>query len=773
MDYLEGLNEPQRDAVLHVNGPALVIAGAGSGKTRVLTFRIAHLLKKGVPPFAILALTFTNKAAREMKERIGQVAGESIAKTLWMGTFHSVFAKILRFEHQFIGFPSSFTIYDSADAKNLIKAVVKDLQLDAKIYTPSEVLSRISMAKNNLVTATAYANNQQLQESDRAHQKPFLFKVYEEYAKRCFKSGAMDFDDILLFTNILFRDHAEVVKKYREKFQYLLVDEYQDTNHAQYRIIKELAHGHRNLCVVGDDAQSIYSFRGAKIENILNFRSDYPEYKLFKLEQNYRSTQNIVNAANSIIAKNQHQIQKTTYSEKDEGSKIRILANVTDNEEGFAIAKEISQAHLSENLGFDKFAILYRTNAQSRIMEEALRKRNIPYKIYGGTSFYQRKEIKDVLSYFRLVVNPNDDEAFKRVVNYPKRGIGDASVDKIEKLAGNVGLSIWNTLRNSPMAGELLGKSAYSKMAQFMEFVGGFARKLDKDDAFTLGNRLVAEAGILKDLFESKTPEDISRHQNVQELLNGLKEFSTKRAEQSEGALLSDYMQDVALLTDFDSDADSEKLQVSLMTIHSSKGLEFRNVYLVGMEEDLFPNQMTSKSPQSLEEERRLFYVAVTRAESLLTISYAKSRYKWGKLGFSMPSRFIRDIDSQFVDDASGNEDYVEGSSLSSSRSFSNFKPRQAPAEAPKPSVGFKKSAPSPQPKAGFMANLNKQPTEEFSPSPVKDLKVGIRVLHASFGRGIIQEIEGVWPNSRAIIVFEAVGKKLILLKFAKLKIVE
>ncbi len=781
-DYLAGLNEPQRLAVENTEGPSLVIAGAGSGKTRVLTFRIAHLLRKGTQPSSILALTFTNKAAREMKARIAHVAGNEVAKQLWMGTFHSIFSKILRFEHEFIGFPSSFTIYDTNDSKNLLKTIVKDLKLDPQAYKPNEVLSRISMAKNNLVTAQSYAEKIQFHESDAARQKPFLYKVYQEYAKRCFKAGAMDFDDLLLYTNILFRDHKEVLEKYQNRFRYIMVDEYQDTNHSQYRIIRQLAAAHQNLCVVGDDAQSIYSFRGAKIENILNFQSDYKNYKLFKLEQNYRSTQTIVNAANSIIAKNQNQLKKTTFSENDEGNKIKIIQSYTDNEEGFMVANTIVEKRMDDHSAYNDFAILYRTNAQSRIMEESLRKKNIPYKIYGGTSFYQRKEIKDVLAYLRLIINKRDDEAFKRVVNYPKRGIGDTSLGKIEKLANHHGMSIWNTMMSSNAIHDVASKAIVNKLYKFAELIEEFSQLAKTEDAHTVASEVVSKTGILKELFESRAPEDISRHQNVQELLNGIKEFVTLREENDESRSLSEYMQDVALLTDMDG--EEEKDTVTLMTIHSSKGLEFRHVFLVGLEEELFPSQMTTVTPQDLEEERRLFYVAVTRAEKSVQISFARSRYKWGKLTQAMPSRFLRDIDPQFIESSFENEEYVEGGfSREGSRNFGARRDQQSFSNRkfnrtennteqdirPKFKRANNTNSSHSKPK---LTNVNKTETNFKSDNP-QDLKAGMQIEHPRFGKGQIISLDGSWPNTKASINFQQSGSKQLLLKFAKLRIIK
>lgn len=615
MDFLHELNDNQREAVLHTEGPALVIAGAGSGKTRVLTYRIAHLLSKGIPAYHILALTFTNKAAREMQKRISQLVGAENASNLWMGTFHSIFSKILRFEADKLGYTSNFTIYDTQDSKNLIKAIVKDLKLDDKVYKPNDVLGRISMAKNNLIVAQAYAQSSRITNADAAARKPMIAEIYKHYQMRCKQSDTMDFDDLLLQTNILFRDFPEVLAKYQQKFRYILVDEYQDTNYSQYLIIKKLSESHHNICVVGDDAQSIYSFRGARIENILNFRNDYPDFKIFKLEQNYRSTTTIVNAANSIISKNKEQIPKRIFSENEEGEKIKVLRALSDKEEGFQVTNEIFKMANYEQEEYSDFAILYRTNAQSRILEEALRKRNIPYKIYGGQSFYQRKEIKDLLAYFRLSVNQNDEEAFKRIINYPRRGIGDTTIDKIREIAQQHRVSMWTVLCNLEKVAGSFNNSSLTKLNNFRLLIEKFAERSQEENAYDVACTIVQSSGITDDLSNDSTPEGVSRKENIQELLNAIKDFSETAYKEGFSDKLATFLEGVALLTDQDTEKPGDDNKVTLMTIHAAKGLEFPNVFITGIEEELFPAQQCASNPQALEEERRLFYVALTRAE--------------------------------------------------------------------------------------------------------------------------------------------------------------
>ena len=626
-EYLAELNESQREAVVYCEGPQLVVAGAGSGKTRVLTYKIAWLLKQGLRPSSILALTFTNKAASEMKERIAAMVGENTARWLWMGTFHSIFSRILRREAAAIGFPSNFTIYDAADSKNLIRTIIKEMQLDDKTYRPGMVQSRISNAKNALITWRAYEQNKELIESDIRCKVPELREIYKRYQNRCLQAGAMDFDDLLLQTNILFRDHPEILARYQDAFRYVLVDEYQDTNFAQHLIVKRLCEKQPHLCVVGDDAQSIYSFRGANIDNILQFRNAYPGCKLFKLERNYRSTQNIVNAANSLIDKNREQIPKHVYSEKEEGNKIRLLATYSDYEEAYTVAARIQEMKFAERNKYQDYAILYRTNAQSRLLEEALRKRNIPYRIYGGLSFYQRKEVKDVISYFRLVVNPHDEEAFKRVINYPARGIGDTTVQKLATAASTYNISLWQVLQAPLEYGVNINKGTAGKLAAFREMLAAFIEKLATLPADELALFIARESGLVNMLSQDRSTEGISKLENLQELLKGIVEFCEIRKEEGNAHVsLADFLAEVSLLTDQDDETDERRDKVTLMTVHAAKGLEFPNVFIVGMEEDLFPSAMSKESQRAVEEERRLFYVALTRAERNCLVSYARSR---------------------------------------------------------------------------------------------------------------------------------------------------
>jgi len=649
-DYLDELNESQRAAVLYNEGPSLVIAGAGSGKTRVLTYKIAHLMNLGYDPWNILALTFTNKAAREMKERISRQVGER-ARYLWMGTFHSIFSRILRIEAQAIGFSSNFTIYDASDSKSLIKSIIKEMQLDDKTYKPGGIQSRISNAKNHLVLPDAYASNPEVIKADRDAKVPATHEIYRKYWERCRQSDAMDFDDLLVYTYILFRDCSDIREKYAMQFRYVLVDEYQDTNFAQHSIVLQLTKENQKVCVVGDDAQSIYSFRGANIENILKFTQVYKGAKLFKLEQNYRSTQTIVQAANSLIEKNQGQIRKSVFSEKSKGELLGVFSAYSDVEEGEIVANKIAQLRYRENCSYDDFAVLYRTNAQSRIFEEALRKRSLPYKIYGGLSFYQRKEIKDVIAYFRLAVNPNDEEAFKRVINYPARGIGDTTLNKIIEAAVSHGVSLWKVIGEPLAYGLNINKGTHAKLQGFRELVEMFIKGAMEKDAAEVGNIIVRQSGIMNDIYQDRTPENMSRQENIEELINGMHDFcATRREEGNEHVALTDYLAEVSLLTDQDSDKEGEGAKITLMTIHSAKGLEFKNVFVVGLEENLFPSAMSMDSLRGLEEERRLFYVAITRAEEHCYLSFAKSRYKFGKTEFSSPSRFLKDIDSCYLD---------------------------------------------------------------------------------------------------------------------------
>jgi len=770
-DYLKGLNKAQQEAVLTTEGPALVIAGAGSGKTRVLTYRIAHLLKQGARPSTILALTFTNKAAREMKERIAAVVGENTARYLWMGTFHSIFARMLRTEHETLGYPSNFTIYDSADSKSLIKSIIKSFQLDDKIYKPGVVASRISMAKNNLITPNVYSEHSEIRLADRNMRMPAIHEIYREYTKRCRLSGAMDFDDLLLKTNLLFRDHPEILARYQERFDYVLVDEYQDTNYAQYLIVKKLAARHKNICVVGDDAQSIYSFRGARIENILNFRNDYPEHKIFKLEQNYRSTQTIVNAANSIIAKNKKQIPKKVFSELEKGKEIKVISALTDNEEGFLVAQEIAQTQLRDHYKNLDYAILYRTNAQSRIFEEALRKRNIPYKIYGGLSFYQRKEIKDLLAYFRIIINPADNEALKRIINFPARGIGNTTLAKLDTAASNEETTIWRIITGLTERNPAnLNKGTVTKLLNFSRLIQKFTTFALENEAYDTAKLIAEETGILKDLYNDKSPEGLSRYENIQELLNGIQEFSINAKEEGRPDRLENYLEDVALLTDQDNEKDEDRDKVTLMTVHSAKGLEFKNVFVVGLEENLFPSAQSGEknTPEALEEERRLFYVALTRAKENAWLSFATQRYRWGKLDFCTPSRFLEDLDEQFID----NTDWkIENATTAKSNDLPFGSPsRQFTRRQPVSPLKNQNSQNIFGKKLVKLKESEKQQDTFSGDSPDK-IQPGMVVEHQRFGEGKVLKIEGVAPNLKAIVFFQNAGQKNLLLKFAKLKI--
>lgn len=766
---MDELNEAQRLAVENFNGASLIIAGAGSGKTRVLTYRITHLLKNGVKPGSILALTFTNKAAREMKDRIAKMVGQNTARYLWMGTFHSIFARILRTESEILGYPSNFTIYDATDSKSLIKSIIKDLNLDDKVYKPGVVSSRISAAKNNLVTSEVYAKLPEIAEYDQSIKMPLISNIYKEYAKRCFLAGAMDFDDLLMKTNVLFRSHPEILEKYQRIFDYILVDEYQDTNHSQYMIIKKLAARHNNICVVGDDAQSIYSFRGARIENILNFQTDYPDHKVYKLEQNYRSTQTIVDAANSVIARNKRQIAKNVFSEKEKGTLIKVMSALTDNEEGYLVANEIMDTRLRDHFQFSDYAILYRTNAQSRIFEEALRKRNIPYKIYGGLSFYQRKEIKDLLSYFRLVINPKDNEAFKRIINYPARGIGQTTLTKLEQFAAQNNICIWDFATNIPLLVAEFNKGTASKINEFTQMIEVFREKIETHDAFELASEIATKSEVLKDLYKDQSPEGVSRFENIQELLNGIQEFSISGREEGSPNRLANYMEDVALLTDQDEDDPNDKNHVTLMTIHSAKGLEFKNVFIVGVEENLFPSSQTGqKSLDDLEEERRLFYVALTRAEQNAYLSYARQRYKWGKLDFCDKSRFIDEIDPQYLNLPQEKDPAFWGTN--SDLPFNAPKPRAAVPTIP----GLRQTSSNSsdlQRKLTKLREAKKEP-DAFEFNAAEEIQAGMLVEHQRFGRGKVLQIEGKAPDIQATVFFQNAGKKQLLLKFAKLRII-
>ena len=762
---LNSLNEAQRAPTLHKDGPLIVIAGAGSGKTRVLTYRIAYLMSQGIDPFSILALTFTNKAAREMKSRIGDLVGEREAKNLWTGTFHSVFARILRTEADKLGFPSNFTIYDTQDSDRLISSIIKEKGLDKDIYKFKQIRSRISAFKNSLITVKAYFNDSDLQESDSISKRPEMGSIYREYVDRCFKAGAMDFDDLLLRTNELLNRHPDVLAKYQDRFRYILVDEYQDTNHSQYLIVRALSDRYQNICVVGDDAQSIYAFRGANINNILNFQKDYSDVSLYRLEQNYRSTKTIVNAANSIISYNKNKIDKVVWTSNDKGDLVRINRLATDSEEGRHVASSIFAFKIEEQRKNDDFAILYRTNAQSRAMEDALRKRDIPYRIYGGLSFYQRKEIKDILAYLRLVVNPNDEESLKRIINYPPRGIGQTTVDKLVVASKNHNLPLFETLDRARELGVPINSGTLEKLMNFATLIKRFQIENESFNAFEITDLITKKVGIVQELKKDATPEGIARIENIEELLNGIRDFTEGQLEivDSSGNL-AEFLQDVALATDLDKDEDPNIDRVALMTIHLAKGLEFPYVFIVGLEEDLFPSAMSLNTRSELEEERRLFYVAMTRAKERVFLSYTLSRYRWGKLIDSEPSRFIEEIDSQYVDHIKPKDDY-------------SFKPLikssifDDPLEVKKDFKVKERTISSPT--FSQLKKLrkidNNQPLQVNQ--DVKGLEEGMMVEHARFGKGVIENIEGKGQDRKALISFKDFGKKNLLLRFAKLKI--
>ena len=775
-EYLNKLNESQREAVEYNEGPSLVIAGAGSGKTRVLTYKIAYLVHLGLAPQSILALTFTNKAAREMKERIAAITGDQTARRLWMGTFHSIFSRILRYEAEHIGYPSNFTIYDTTDSKSLLKAIIKEMQLDDKVYRLGMVQSRISNAKNALVTWKAYEQSKELMQHDIDSKVPLLREIYKRYQNRCQQAGAMDFDDLLLQTNILFRDHPLVLEKYRSFFQFVLVDEYQDTNFAQHLIVQRLCEQHRRICVVGDDAQSIYSFRGANIDNILQFKNQYPGCRIFKLERNYRSTQNIVNAANSLIHKNKEQIHKNVYSEKEEGSKVRISASYSDYEEGYAVASAINELRLRKDYDYADFAILYRTNAQSRILEEALRKRGIPYKIYGGLSFYQRKEIKDIISYLRLIVNPHDEEAFKRVINYPSRGIGDTTVNKVISAATENNVSLWTVL-NAPIDYALpINSGTAKKLTDFREMIERFIEQNTRLSAEEMAAIVVKESGIVSSLFQDRSVEGISKQENLQELLKGIAEFCELRREEGvEQVSLADFLSEVSLLTDQDNDKDEQANKVTMMTVHAAKGLEFKNVFVVGLEEELFPSSMSKDNPRAVEEERRLFYVAITRAEENCVLTYAKSRFRNGQSAMCSPSRFLKDIDVRFLDVPADSSADTFAAARERFQRPAFTSPFQQPRAVEKEEPSFI----SPVAQAQQRQRLTKVETTTSTPAssstPASDLsglRVGAKVRHDRFGEGEVIAIEGDGGNAKATVAFTHFGQKQLLLKFARLTII-
>lgn len=746
----------------------MIVAGAGSGKTRVITYRVAHLIEKGVDPFNILVLTFTNKASKDMRERIMKVIGAE-AKNIWMGTFHSVFAKILRVEAEKIGYPSSFTIYDTDDSKSLIRAILREMQLDDKLYNANFVYNRISSAKNNLVSHTEYQENAEIQAEDISNKRPLIGAIYETYTKRCFKSGAMDFDDLLFKTNVLLKNHPDVLNKYQQKFKYLMVDEYQDTNFSQYTIVKKLAAAYQNICVVGDDAQSIYAFRGANIQNILNFERDYPDLKVYKLEQNYRSTQNIVEVANSIIANNKNQLEKNVFSDNESGDRIRVQRAFTDNEEGKIVAEAIIQERSSKGYNYNDFAILYRTNAQSRAMEEGLRKLNVPYKIYGGLSFYQRKEIKDLIAYFRLTFNPSDEEAIKRVINYPKRGLGDTTVEKLLVAADEHNTTMWEVVCNPQQY--IAGRIA-NQLNDFAMMIKSFTVEAKKLDAYEAALYIAQHSGILKELHSDMTDEGRGRHENIQELLNGIKEFGER--EDIEDRSLEVFMQDIALLTNDDKSNDKNVDTVSLMTIHSSKGLEFKNVFVVGLEENLFPSQMSLNSRSDLEEERRLFYVAVTRAEKKLTLTYSTSRYRWGTLTNCEPSRFIEEINPRYLEIEVPKAAKVSTGEDSFSSERRSWTQQRDSFSKPKPAASGTTTGTStaPRPKTSVLPKAH-VPTAGFAPDAANLFQNGMEVEHEKFGFGKIVSLEGSLPDVKATVFFQGLGNKQLLLKFAKLRIVK
>jgi len=768
--YLDTLNPAQKAAVLQKDGPMIIIAGAGSGKTRVLTYRIAHLMQQNVDPFNILSLTFTNKAAREMKNRIAIVVGASEAKNLWMGTFHSVFARILRSEADKLGYPSNFTIYDTQDSVRLITAIIKEKQLDKERYKPKQILSRISSFKNSLITVKAYFNNPDLQEADLHASRPKVGDIYREYVDRCFKSGAMDFDDLLLRTNELLARFPEVLAKYQNRFKYIMVDEYQDTNHSQYIIVRALADRFNNICVVGDDSQSIYSFRGANIQNILNFQKDYPDVKTFKLEQNYRSTKNIVNAANSVIARNKTKLDKEVWTSNDEGEAIKVMRTISDGEEGRFVAQTIWETQMNHQLKSDEFCVLYRTNSQSRAIEDALRKKGIDYKIYGGISFYQRKEIKDLLSYLRMLINPNDEEALKRIINYPARGIGATTIDKLTIAANHYKKSIFEIIKNIDKVDLKINSPTKVKLQDFANMLLRLQIESQTKNAFEITDIVIKQAKLIKDLEKEGTPEGVSKVENVQELLNGIKDFITDKIEQGEDASLTSFLEDVALATDFDSEKEGDVPRVALMSIHQSKGLEFPYVFVVGLEENLFPSAMSMNTRSELEEERRLFYVALTRTEKVAYLTYAQTRYRWGKLIDAEPSRFLEEIDDKFLE-------YLAPKEVQ--RNTNPFLDASMFDDAPK-GIRFQKPIQRKRKERDLAKNKeivvpkNLKKVEESSVKANlfdNNVVVGNVVEHNRFGRGKVLSLEGIGANQKAEIQFGTVGKKKLLLQFAKLRV--
>ncbi len=803
MNLLEDLNESQRLAVEYCDGPSLVIAGAGSGKTRVLTYKIAWLLEQGMKPWNILALTFTNKAAREMKERIGRLVGQERASRLYMGTFHSIFSHILRVEAEHLGYNGNFTIYDETDSRSLLKAVIKEMGLDEKAYKPATVHNRISMAKNHLIMAHEYGQRRELVERDINTKMPAISQIFLNYQNRCRQANAMDFDDLLTLTYTLFNEHEDIRQKYAERFQFVLVDEYQDTNSVQQRIVLQLTKDHQHVCVVGDDAQSIYGFRGANIDNILDFQQMFQGTKLFKLEQNYRSTQRIVQAANSLIKKNERQIPKDVYSRNDEGERVILKEAYSDREEASIVCNEIKRLMRKENTDYNDFAILYRTNAQSRAFEDEMLKQGISYRVYGGLSFYQRKEIKDIIAYFRMVVNPNDEEAFKRIVNYPTRGIGATTVTKITACANACGVSLWTVVSNPALFSLDVNKGTLTKLDAFRSLIEGFIKRFEADDAYQLGHEIITESGISKDLYGDNSPEAVARQENLEEFLAGLQDFVESRKE--EGRLdeitLRDYLQEVSLLTDLDSDGnEEERRKVTLMTVHSAKGLEFPTVFVVGLEENIFPSPLSTNSKRELEEERRLLYVAITRAEKHCYLTYAKSRWRYGHMEFSSPSRFLRDIDSSLIADDSGAAEQTRRSSYGSGsrfentlfgdgRRFQNSNPVASQFRAdPKPREAVHREEPprnpfSPSFKRTLAASggnlrrissvVNHTPASASRPSAAPSgLQEGQTIEHERFGIGTVVKLEGTGENQKATVEFRNSGTKQLLLKFARFKVI-
>ena len=789
MDLLNDLNDAQRAAVEYIDGPSLVIAGAGSGKTRVLTYKIAYLLSQGMKPWSIMALTFTNKAAREMKERIGKLVGDDLAQHLYMGTFHSIFSRILRAEAEHIGFNNNFTIYDESDSRSLLKAIIKEMGLDDKTYKPAAVHARISMAKNNLVTAEAYDSDPGILEQNKRAKMPAIGKIYVAYVQRCRQANAMDFDDLLMLTFQLFRDHEEIRQKYAGRFDYILVDEYQDTNHVQMSIVMQLCKEKLRVCAVGDDSQSIYSFRGANIDNILNYQKQLPGTQLFKLEQNYRSTQTIVEAANSLIHHNRNQIQKEVFSKNDKGEKILYKPAYSDKEEALIVAKNIQRIKRQDDCGYDQFAILYRTNAQSRSFEEEFRKQGIPYRIYGGLSFYQRKEIKDIIAYFRLVANPDDEEAFKRIINYPARGIGATTVMKIADCAHQNQVSFWEVIGNVEHYGLNVNKGTQTKLENFRLLISSFIDRSHTLDVYELGDAIIRESRISEDIMSGKNADDLARQENLEEFLSGMQTFVAGRQEEGrmDEAYLTDYLQDVALLTDADSEGEKDEPRVSLMTIHAAKGLEFATVFVVGLEENIFPSPLAAVSVRELEEERRLLYVAITRAEKHCILTNAKNRFRYGKMEFDNPSRFIDEIDASLIE---GGEEAPESSfgggyggrmpwdrdRSGYGRHYQNSKPVASQFMAdPKPGFKSVRAVNAVHRIMGDTASSSSVALAGSSTSKASSaagsLSEGCRIEHQRFGIGTVLKIEGTGENTKATVEFQNAGTKQLLLKFAKFTI--